>query len=70
MLRTCDDRSVKGKCGSQKMYADPYDKRWRGATLTGGAHGTYKEADEEYACKKNGRRERGRTDNHEPVLRV
>jgi len=52
------------------MYADPYDKRWRGATLTGGAHGTYKEADEEYACKKNGRRERGRTDNHEPVLRV
>jgi len=52
------------------MYADPYDKRRRGATLTGGAHGTYKEAKEEYAYKKNGRGERERTDNHEPVSRV
>ncbi len=59
------------KCGSKKMYADPYDKRRRGATLTGGAHGTYKEDEKEDTRKKNGRRKRERTDNHEePVLRV
>ena len=53
------------------MYADPYDKRRMGATLTRGAHGTYKEAEGDDTRKKNGRRQRERTDNHgEPVLRV
>ena len=70
-MRTCDGRSVKGKTRSQKMDADPYDKRRMGATLTRGAHGTYKEAEGDDTRKKNGRRERERTDNHgEPVLRV
>jgi hypothetical protein len=61
-MRTCDGKSVWGKCEKQKIDANPDDRRRRAAVLTG-AHGAQKEPEENNG-EKNGMGEREGADCH------